>query len=170
MVGRVDEGSLSGVRSKHGGANVRFPPPLVFLGLMGGAEVAFRWGWPLAVPLAAWPRVIVGVSLGLAGISMVLAAHRWFRRTGQNPAPWRPSPELVLQGIYRYTRNPMYIGMSLLQVGIGIARGNGWIAALAPMALAIVHVIAVRPEEAYLTETFGESYARYTATVRRYFW
>jgi protein-S-isoprenylcysteine O-methyltransferase Ste14 len=53
-------------------------------------------------------------------------------------------------------------------LGLGIALGNGWIAALAPLALLVVHVIAVRPEETYLTEKFGESYLRYKTAVRRY--
>jgi protein-S-isoprenylcysteine O-methyltransferase Ste14 len=62
----------------------------------------------------------------------------------------------------------MYLGLSLFQLGLGIALGNAWIAALAPLALAIVHVLAVRPEEAYLTEKFGDPYLRYIARVRRY--
>ena len=62
----------------------------------------------------------------------------------------------------------MYAGMTLFQIGVGIAAGNGWIAALAPISLLLVHFIAVRPEEAYLEEKFGESYTRYKASVRRY--
>ena len=158
----------SSQHEKHGGANVRFPPPLVFVGFLALGAVVHRWGWTFALPLATWVRVSLGVVLALGGVSLLLAANSWFARTGQHPAPWKPSPALVIEGIYRYTRNPMYVGMTLVQLGIGIALGNGWIVALAPLALLVVHRIAVRPEEAYLLEKFGESYARYRATVRRY--
>jgi protein-S-isoprenylcysteine O-methyltransferase Ste14 len=91
-----------------------------------------------------------------------------FRRTGQDPAPWKPSPSLILDGPYRFSRNPIYTGMTLVQLGVGISAGNGWIVLLAPLALLIVHVTAVLPEEAYLGERFGESYLRYKESVRRY--
>jgi protein-S-isoprenylcysteine O-methyltransferase Ste14 len=155
-------------QSKHGGANVRFPPPLVFLGLIGVGVALQHWVWPLTLPLALWPRIVAGVVVALGGLGMAVAARAWFTRTGQDPAPWRPSPQLLVQGIYRYTRNPMYIGLTLLELGIGIALGNGWIATLAPIGLVIVHFLAVLPEEAYLTDKFGESYLAYKSSVSRY--
>jgi protein-S-isoprenylcysteine O-methyltransferase Ste14 len=62
----------------------------------------------------------------------------------------------------------MYLGVTTFQFGLGILLGNLWISILAPVALATVHFIAVRPEEAYLGDKFGESYLRYKAEVRRY--
>lgn len=159
---------MTSTQSKYGGAKVHFPPPLVFLVLTGVGVAMQRWIWQLSLPLALWPRVIAGALVALGGLLMVNAARIWFKRTGQDPAPWRPSPELIVKGIYRYTRNPMYAGATLFQLGLGIGLANGWIAALAPIGLVIVHFLAVRPEEAYLTEKFGESYLRYKAAVRRY--
>lgn len=95
-------------------------------------------------------------------------AHKLFKRTGQNPVPWTPSPELILEGPYRFTRNPMYLGLTLFQVGIGFAINNLWISLFAAPALLVVHFIAVLPEERYLTEKFGESYKAYLVKVRRY--
>jgi protein-S-isoprenylcysteine O-methyltransferase Ste14 len=106
--------------------------------------------------------------IAIAGLMMVITARVWFKRTGQNPVPWKPSPELLVQGVYRRTRNPMYVGVTLFQLGLGVALDNLWISVLAPIGLVIVHFIAVRPEEAYLAEKFGESYLRYKASVRRY--
>lgn len=155
-------------QNEQGGARVRVPPPLVFLALaLAGIVLQPVTGW-LALPLPPWLRALGGAALALAGAAVVLSAQTWFKRTGQHPAPWKPSPELLVQGIYRYTRNPMYLGMTLFQVGLSFAFANGWIAALAPLALLIVHFTAVRAEEAYLAERFGESYLRYKATVRRY--
>jgi protein-S-isoprenylcysteine O-methyltransferase Ste14 len=62
----------------------------------------------------------------------------------------------------------MYVGMTLLQIGIGVAANNLWISLFALAALAVVHVIAVRPEEKYLSEKFGEPYKAYLTRVRRY--
>jgi protein-S-isoprenylcysteine O-methyltransferase Ste14 len=158
---------MSEAQSKYGGARVHFPPPLVFLALVG-AGVAVGWIWPFAVPLAFWPRTTAGIAVTLTGVMLVISARIWFTRTGQSPIPWKPSPELLVKGIYHHTRNPMYLGVTTFQFGLGILLGNLWISILAPVALATVHFIAVRPEEAYLAHKFGESYLRYKADVHRY--
>jgi protein-S-isoprenylcysteine O-methyltransferase Ste14 len=155
-------------QSNHGGADVRLPPPLVFLALVGIGVAVQRFAWPVAPPLPLWPRAVAGSVVGMAGLGIGVLAGSWLKRTGQDLAPWKPSPELVVRGIYRYTRNPMYAGMTLIQLGIGIAVGNVWIAAFAPISLLLVHFLAVRHEEAYLEDKFGENYARYKASVRRY--
>jgi protein-S-isoprenylcysteine O-methyltransferase Ste14 len=73
-----------------------------------------------------------------------------------------------VQGIYRHTRNPMYLGMTMIQLGIGAVLGNVWIMALSIASLTIVHLTAVRPEEEYLTERFGDAYVQYKKRVRRF--
>jgi protein-S-isoprenylcysteine O-methyltransferase Ste14 len=158
---------MSEVPSSQGGARVRVPPPLVFLAAVAaGAGLGYllplRIGAPLGVRLALGGAVIAaGFLLGAAAIGL-------FRKTGQDPKPWTPSPELILQGPYRYTRNPIYVGMTAVTAGIGLAMGNIWVLVLAPAALLAVHFPAVLPEEAYLADKFGESYLRYKAQVRRY--
>jgi protein-S-isoprenylcysteine O-methyltransferase Ste14 len=62
----------------------------------------------------------------------------------------------------------MYVGITLVTIGIGLVRDNPWVSALAPVALLVVHLIAVRPEEAYLATKFGEAYRTYLGRVRRY--
>jgi protein-S-isoprenylcysteine O-methyltransferase Ste14 len=104
----------------------------------------------------------------LGGIWLIADAWKLFRRTGQDPAPWKPSPELVFSGSYRYTRNPMYLGLTSIQVGVGMVLNNLWVSLLAGLALLTVHFIAVLPEESYLSEKFGESYRAYMIKVRRY--
>jgi protein-S-isoprenylcysteine O-methyltransferase Ste14 len=158
---------MTGAQSKHGGARVRIPPPLVFVGWIG-VGVLLRWlVEPVELPLGVAARV-GGAILIVAGFALGGWGFGLFKRTGQDPAPWKPSPTLVIAGPYRFTRNPMYVGMTAIQIGIGVCAANVWIVALAPVALLVVHVTAVCPEEAYLAERFGHDYARYKTTVRRY--
>jgi protein-S-isoprenylcysteine O-methyltransferase Ste14 len=159
---------MNSTQSKYGGARVRFPPPLVFLTLVVIGVLLQRAVRPVAIPLGLWTRIGIGAVILLAGLSSVVSARIWFTRTGQSPIPWKPSPELLVQGIYRHTRNPMYVGVTVIQMGLGVLLDNLWISMLAPLALALVHFIAVRPEEAYLAEKFGDSYLHYKASVRRY--
>jgi protein-S-isoprenylcysteine O-methyltransferase Ste14 len=150
------------------GARVRFPPPLVFLGfiLLG---IALRYAVaPILFPLARWITLTAGILILLAGLGIGLTARSHFVRTGQDPKPWTPSPELLLEGPYRFSRNPIYVGMTLIQLGLGLALNNLWISLLAPVSLLIVHFIAVLPEEKYLTEKFGADYKAYLRSVRRY--
>ena len=150
------------------GARVRFPPPLVFLsGLLLGVACQYLVA-PAPVPV---PRAISaggGLLLLMAGLGLVASARILFMRTGQNPVPWKPSPTLILKGPYRFTRNPMYLGITLFELGLGLAVNNLWISLFAVPALVTVHLIAVLPEERYLAEKFGESYKAYLAQVRRY--
>jgi protein-S-isoprenylcysteine O-methyltransferase Ste14 len=148
-------------------AKVRFPPPLVFVIALAAGFAASRLRvaeLPLAHPL----RVALGVLVAAAGIAFIASARVHFMRTGQSPVPWKPTPELILGGPYRFTRNPMYVGATLVTVGLGIALDAVLASLAAPFALAVVHFIAVRPEERYLREKFGAPYEEYLRRVRRY--
>ncbi|MCA1829599.1 MAG: isoprenylcysteine carboxylmethyltransferase family protein [Myxococcales bacterium] len=152
------------VRSKQGGARVRLPPPLVFV-----AAIVAGWLIPdLRLHGSHAARIAIGALLIAGGLSIGIGAIRLFRKTGQDAKPWTPSPELLLEGPYRFSRNPMYVGMTLFTLAAAALSGHGWIAVLAPFALAVVHYTAVLPEERYLTAKFGESYVLYKTRVRRY--
>ena len=149
------------------GARVRFPPPLVaVLSLLLG--VALSYVRPFPAPRHAAVRIGVGVAFIAVGVALAASARLHFIRTGQSVIPWKPTPELIFRGPYRFTRNPMYVGLTAMQIGIGIAFDNLWISVLAVVTLAIIHVIAVVPEEAYLSQKFGEPYRQYLTRVRRY--
>jgi protein-S-isoprenylcysteine O-methyltransferase Ste14 len=154
--------SESAVGSKQGGARVRVPPPVWFvLAIVVGALLP---GLRLGIVSSGPP----GALLAAAAVALLLWSVRWFRRTGQDPRPWKPSPELIHRGPYRFSRNPMYVGMTVFTIGIAGLLARGWIALLAPLALLAVHKTAVLREEAYLSETFGEPYREYLKRVRRY--
>src|SRR3954469_19931667 len=131
------------------GANVRFPPPLVFLIAIAIGYLVQRFAMPLQAGSSTSIRVF-GAAVIIAGIALMGSALRLFKKTGQDPIPWKPSPSMIAQGPYRHTRNPMYVGMTLMAIGIGLAANNLWMAMFAVVALACIHFIAVLPEEAYL--------------------
>ncbi len=150
------------------GPPVRIPPPVVPLIMLGFGMLA-HWFVPLSTPLGrGGVRFAVGGALAAAGLAAMGLAMGWFRKTGQDPVPWTESPELIVEGIYKRTRNPMYLGMGLLQGGLGLLLGSVWPLVLVPVTGWLIYVIAIRHEEAYLAEKFGESYARYRASVRRW--
>jgi protein-S-isoprenylcysteine O-methyltransferase Ste14 len=150
------------------GAAVRFPPPFVYLGavVLGGLLHVLVSPWPLGLPTGL--RIVVAAAIAVAGLIVGGSALGLFRRTGQDVKPWESTPEIISTGIYRYTRNPMYVGMALLQLGIGIGWGNGWIVALLPLVLVLIYGIAIRHEEAYLERKFGDVYLTYKRSVRRW--
>ena len=149
-------------------AAVRIPPPLLYLAavLVGVLLHAFV----LALPLRLAVGVRIGTSVGAAVLGCVLmgAAMRTFTHTGQDPKPWKATPALVSTGVFRFTRNPMYVGMALLQAAIGIGLANGWVILLIVPVLYGVFATAIRHEEVYLEGKFGDDYVEYKMSVRRW--
>ena len=90
------------------------------------------------------------------------------RRTHQDPDPREPSPELILGGPFRWSRNPIYLGMTLIQAGVGVALGNAWLLLLLAPTLVILQREVIAKEEAYLTRKFGDAYLAYQRSVRRW--
>jgi len=148
-------------------ADVHILPPLLFLGsiLLGvlvQLAVALRFatqsGW--RVPLG-----LVLVVLGVGAIGWVISG---MRRTHQDPDPRKPTPELIVGGPFRFSRNPIYVGMALIQAGVGLALGNLWILLLLAPTLWILRRGVIEKEEAYLTRKFGDAYVGYQSSVRRW--
>lgn len=154
---------------KRDAAAVRFPPPLIPLAtiLLGGfldrvrpIDVGFELSAPIRYGVGG---LVVTVALTLAGWAI---AH--FRRSGQNEKPWTPTTAIVGAGPYRFTRNPMYLGMVLLCIAAAILLASEWILALTPLCALALQSFAIRPEEAYLEGKFGDGYRAYKRRVRRW--
>ncbi len=149
-------------------ADVRFPPPLTYVlaAAMGALLHHFVHPLDLALPMPA--RIAAAALTGIVGVMLLAVAVRAFVRTGQDPKPWKTTPEFVATGVYRLTRNPMYTGMALVQASLAFAIANGWILALVPPVLLVVYATAIRHEETYLEQKFGDSYRAYKTAVRRW--
>jgi protein-S-isoprenylcysteine O-methyltransferase Ste14 len=155
-------------------ANVRFPPPLLYLGalLLGMAcDRLFRTAniWRLAgLGLAAPGRVPIGLIISATGLALMLSGAMRFRSLGTNVRPDKPAKALVTSGIYRITRNPMYLGMSVLYLGLAIALDSLFAIVLLPLVLIFIRKQVIAREERYLERTFGEDYRVYKTRVRRW--
>lgn len=143
---------------------VHFPPPLLFVAGFGlGAWLQQRWPWPvLDVPAP------VGWAMLACGLGIVGAAMLTFARVGTAIFPNRPATEIVARGPYRWSRNPMYVGMSTAYLGGVLVTGFLWPLPLLPIVLAALWHLVIRHEERYLSEAFGERYEAYTRSVRRW--
>jgi protein-S-isoprenylcysteine O-methyltransferase Ste14 len=141
-------------------------PPLVYLAsLVIGALLQ------LAMPLPFFPRtlaVALGVSLVVVAIALFSYSAAKFRGAG-TPVPARkPTTTIVRTGPYRFSRNPIYLAFSLLQLGIAIWVNSLWLLATLVAAVALIHSIVIRREEEYLERRFGAQYLDYKASVRRW--
>ena len=149
-------------------ANVRFPPPLMTLGfiLLGGL-LDRMFGWqPVDVdPLHA---ILVGAGLVLMALFIALRAIATFRKAEEQVEPWTVTNKILDHGIYSWTRNPMYLGMLLLALGIGIWSRNQGILLMVPLIGIVLDHHVIKKEEAYLSAKFGAVYDDYRRRVRRW--
>jgi protein-S-isoprenylcysteine O-methyltransferase Ste14 len=147
---------------------VRFPPPFVFLGfvLLGPlVDRLFRLE-PIELP----PLVVGAAALLLigGGVGLALAAVRRFGAAGTRVEPWAPSSAIVQDGVYRFTRNPMYVGMALLAAGLALMSRSPGALLLVPLAVLSIDRFVIPREESYLERRFGDAYRDYCRRVRRW--
>jgi protein-S-isoprenylcysteine O-methyltransferase Ste14 len=151
-------------------AAVKFPPPILPIVTIVAGHILGRF-LPL-LPDAVLPtpeRYWIG---GLIAVAAVVILVVWpalqFKKSGQDPKPWTPTPEIVVAGPYRFTRNPMYLGMIIFCIGFAIILSDAWTLILTPLCGWLIYHLAIRHEETYLEKKFGESYRAYKQTVRRW--
>jgi protein-S-isoprenylcysteine O-methyltransferase Ste14 len=148
-------------------ANVIIRPPIAWA-LAGLAALALRWLIPLRFMPAAVPAGWVGGAVFAIALALAAWAIATMTRAGSNVPTNRPTTTIVDAGPYRFTRNPIYLGMFLGLVGLAIAFDSLWfLVALVPFALVIRYGVVAR-EEAYLERKFGDAYRRYRSGVRRW--
>jgi protein-S-isoprenylcysteine O-methyltransferase Ste14 len=115
-----------------------------------------------------WLRHSQSVGLILAGLAVFLAGVRNFTRAGTPVPSNQPVRTLVTTGIHGWSRNPIYLGMLIFYLGIGVLLRGAWIMLMfLPLAATLRYIVIAR-EEAYLERRFGEAYRDYRARVRRW--
>jgi len=124
---------------------------------------------PLPV-LAAYAivRYVAGTVLAACGFVMIGMGTRRFVAAGTNIPPSLPTTALVVVGIYGRTRNPLYLGTTLVYLGLSVAAGSLWAIVLVVPLMWVINVGVVAREERYLERKFGDAYRAYKARVRRW--
>jgi protein-S-isoprenylcysteine O-methyltransferase Ste14 len=145
---------------------VRIPPPLFYAAaVIGGWALNRRIPLPVstAIPLRAlaWIFVLMWAALTAASIGL-------FRRSRTSMIPVRPASNLVIRGPYRMTRNPMYVALALLTIGLALFINSWWPIILLVPTLVVVQQFVIAREESYLRRRFGDEYDAYTKQVRRW--
>jgi protein-S-isoprenylcysteine O-methyltransferase Ste14 len=156
-------------RFKPRGPNIRVPP-LYFIGgflvglLLHGAIL------PIHVAGESTPRWLSNVGWTVFWLGMIVAHSGvlTFWIAGTTMFPFKEASRLVTHGPYRFTRNPMYLGLTLAYVGLSLALNTAWPLILLPLMLWLLIATVIQPEEKYLTAEFGEEYVSYTKRVRRW--
>jgi protein-S-isoprenylcysteine O-methyltransferase Ste14 len=150
-------------------AGVIARPPFLFLAaLLLGLVSDHLLPLPFAVPEADLVRWIIAGSLILIGLALFAAGIQNFSRAGTPVPTNQPTRALVATGIHGWTRNPIYLGMFLVYIGIGVSARSPWtLILMLPLAITIRNGVVAR-EEAYLERRFGHVYRDYKARARRW--
>ncbi len=149
-------------------AAIRIPPPVFFF-VCFGCGLFMQYFFPIhLISLTPILRVIIGCIFILT--SGYFAGSAFFvlikHKTSFNPS--KSTTKIVTDGAYRFSRNPMYLSLMLLLFGIAVLMSSIWLFVSIPLLYFFLLFKAVKPEETYLSQKFGEEYLNYLATVRRW--
>ena len=140
-------------------------PPLLYLAAFAGAYVLEQIApfWPFGEWLRPWAGILAAV-----GFLIAAGGLNHFQFIGTPVNPTGQATQLATEGIYRFTRNPMYLAAVIMLVGLSGAFRSGWLLIAAVAVAYGLQRLAIEPEEAYLSRRFGNAYRDYCANVRRW--
>ncbi|MDE2173132.1 MAG: isoprenylcysteine carboxylmethyltransferase family protein [Patescibacteria group bacterium] len=142
------------------------PPPLIYLsGLTMG--IVLHWIRPLPF-LPGNLALPLGVVFVVISIALIVTAMRAFVKAKTNIDPRKSATSIVSTGPYRFSRNPIYLSMTLLTVGIAMWVNTLWILIALVLVLLIMQFGVIAREETYLARKFGEEYLQYKLKVHRW--
>ncbi len=141
-------------------------PPLVALFYI---VLAYLLGWFVHIPLLV-PAFLknIGFALVVIGFLLGLAAFNEFRKARTTLDPHGSTSQLITSGIYRFTRNPIYLGFLLMIIGLPLNSGLYWGVVMAPPYVVTLNRLVIEREESYLAKKFKDAYTGYTSRVRRW--
>lgn len=141
------------------------PPTYFFIAII--AMAAIHWLVPVGRFLSG-PWRWTGALPILLGLGVATVADRQFKQVGTAVKPFEPSSAMVTGGVFRFSRNPMYLGLVLVLLGLGIALGSAIPFAVVPAFVWLMAVRFIEPEEKLMAEQFGDAYETYKSKVRRW--
>jgi protein-S-isoprenylcysteine O-methyltransferase Ste14 len=148
------------------GPGLRFPPPLLPGGLIAGAWLLEQW---MSLPLGGNALLrLSGIALVAVALLMVIVALVHFLRAKTQVEPWHPTSAIIQGGIYRYSRNPIYLAFCITAIGAAFIMDSWWgLIVVAPLVY-LLQLLVIHKEEIYLEAKFGDSYLDYKRRVRRW--
>jgi protein-S-isoprenylcysteine O-methyltransferase Ste14 len=154
-------------------SGVRFPPPLIYVAGLVAAYFLQRvhpltWDFPERQSFWKDPSTFIGIAFCLTGLFVIRSAARTVWKANSSIIPMRPTTAIVTEGMFRTTRNPMYVGLAIIYLGVGTLMFSVWPWALAPLVIIAVDRLVIAKEERYLRGKFGETYGNYCSRVRRW--
>jgi len=148
-------------------ASSPIPPPLLYV-IPLAIGMVLRFVFPVQV-LPTTTTLIVGAIIVILSFAPGLPAFRLMRRAKTSVNPYYPTTALVIQGPFRWTRNPIYLSLAMFYAGLALMVNAWWALLLLPMVIVLVQFLVILPEERYLEQKFGAMYVTYKASVRRWF-
>lgn len=148
---------------------IHLPVPWAYV-LVYLLGIPLGWRWP--IHLSLYDRAGVPFAgVGIFALGAAIAGWGWiiFRKAGTTRVPGRLSSQLVTWGPYRFTRNPMYLGMAIAYVGEALIQKHVWPLLLLPLVIAFVNWVVIPVEQENMRAAFGEQYIEYQRRVRRWF-
>ncbi len=147
-------------------AGVRVPPPLIYLSAMI-AGLILNYFFPIAFLPVSLSR-IVGIFSGALAVFIFISAFLKFKRAETNLEPWKPTTAIVSDGVYAFSRNPIYLAFTLFYLGVAFLFNSLWLFALLVPVLFVMRYAVIAREERYLENKFGTEYSDYKRRVRRW--
>ena len=142
-----------------------FPPAPCLLGFMLGLVLDWRWPWSFGASEYTLPAglLLLGVFAWL-----VRAGLQAFKRHSTSADIRKETTAIIDTGPFRFSRNPGYLGLAILQTSMSLLLDNVWILVTVLPAMIVIHYVVVLREEAYLAAKFGDAYLDYKSSVRRW--
>ena len=158
--------NMNRTESERHGPGVRIHPPIIYaLSILSGFVLSSYW--PQAMPFGIhghfYGGIVLALVLLLAGFSILE-----FHRASTDVRPDKPDTALINSGPYRFTRNPLYIGLTLVQITVALWFNNAWVLIMVIPSVMVITQYAIRREERYLEKLFGQDYLDYKRRVRRW--
>lgn len=148
------------------GAAVKFPPPLVFLiGMI--AAYAVHYFYPITVGRNSL-ILPIGIVILTFSVCILIYSLVLFIKAKTHIEPWKPTNTIISSGLFAYSRNPIYLAFCILTIGIGTMLNSFWVILSCIPSAVVIFYIAIKKEEAYLGEKFGDEYIQYRQKVRRW--
>ena len=152
---------------KTDSSGVMFPPPLAHLAMLV-AGLLLHFVFPSHLLPLGWIQFAIGLPLVGVAAALALSAVRAMRLAKTQMNAYKPSTAIVVRGPYGFSRNPMYLALTILYVGIAVSVNAIWPLPLLPVALAAISLGVVARDERYLERKFGDEYLNYKTRVRRW--